>query len=217
MIANNTTNVSAAFKILIDEVEAEIELINKIGLRAWEKRDYHKANEAGEHATLVTAYRDRIISLSNDWQTLVERWEGKIEEKIMLSQAHNYESEEVTGTRPTTVSILGQSFTVRFWRDVFECVMNTIANLRPEKFEQLMVRLPHIAGRDEKKFTKARKLKNGIFIEVNLSAHDIVQNCSKILKMAELSVKDSVVVTAQRKIDGMALRITILPGSIKIQ
>lgn len=208
MIDNNASNVFAAFKILIDEIEAEIELINKVGLRAWERRDYGKANEAGEHATLVTTYRDRVISLSNDWQTFVEAQEGKIEEKIMPLQARNYESEDVTGTKPVTVSILGQSFAVRYWRDVFERVMNTIVDLRPEKFEQLMMRLPHIVGLDGKKFTKARKLKNGIFIEVNLSALSILRYCSQALESVGLSNKDFVLVTAQRE-DGQTLKISI--------
>ena len=208
MIDNNTSSVFAAFKILIDEIESEIELINKVGLRAWEERDYRKANKVGECATLVTAYRDKVISLSNDWQTLVETQEGKLKEKIIPLRARNYETEEVKGTKPTTVSILGQSFAVRYWRDVFERVMNTIIDLRPEKFEQLMMRLPHIVGLNGKKFTKARKLKNGKFIEVNLSALSILRYCSQALELAGLLNKDFVVVTAQRE-DGQTLKISI--------
>lgn len=211
MIENNTSNVFAAFKILIEEIETEIDLITKVGTIAWERRDFGGANEAGERATLVTAYRDRVVSLRNEWQALTGAQEGKTEEKIMSLKAHNYEPELVTGAKPTTVSILGQSFAVRYWRDVFERVMNTTVDLRPEKFEQILQQFPHFVGRDKKKFREPRKLKNGIFIQVNLSAFDIMRNCSQVLEMVGLSTKDFVVVTTQKK-DGQTLRITIPPG-----
>jgi hypothetical protein len=40
MIESNTPNVFAAFEMLMEEIEAEVDLINKIGTRAMERRDY---------------------------------------------------------------------------------------------------------------------------------------------------------------------------------
>ncbi len=208
MIENNTSNVFAAFKILIEEIGTEIDLVTNVGRIAWERSDYGRANEAGERAILVTAYRDRVVSLRNEWEALPGAQEGKTGEKIIPLKAHNYEPEEVTGTKPTAVSILGQSFPVSSWSDVFVQTMNTIVDLRPEKFGQIMQQLPRIVGLDGKKFKRAKKLKNGKFIEVNLSALYTVRYCSQVLKMVELSAKDSVVVTAQRK-NGQTLKISI--------
>jgi len=39
MIQNNPTNVSAAFEMLLEEVEAEIEFFNEIGKKAFEERN----------------------------------------------------------------------------------------------------------------------------------------------------------------------------------
>ena len=321
MIENNTPNVIAAFEMLMEEIEAEVDLINKVGTRAMERRDYDGARRAIERAAQVTAFREKIVSLRKEWKTLagaqggkaeeeilplkrrnlgrlqrgvrtpeiayyqpilealnelngsaemndvVEKveqsmrgvlgevdyeplasgtemlrwrnaaqwarntmveegllksnsprgiWEiteagrrafskewktlagaqgGKVEKEIKSFKRRNYEPDEVTGTTPTTVSILGQSFMVHTWRDVLERTMKTIADLKPEKFEQIMRQFPRIVGRDKKRFRKARELKNGTFIETNLSAHNILRFCFQVLETIELSAEDLVVVT----------------------
>ena len=40
MIENNPTNLVAAFEMLLEEIEAEIEFTGKVGARAFEARDY---------------------------------------------------------------------------------------------------------------------------------------------------------------------------------
>lgn len=107
-----------------------------------------------------------------------------------------YEKKTVTGTTPTKVCILGQFFIVHSWRDVLERTMNTIAELEPEKFEQIMQQYPRFVGTDRKKFRETRKLKNGTFIEVNLSALDIQHFCFQALATIELSAEDWIVEVA---------------------
>src|SRR6266567_1094809 len=108
-------------------------------------------------------------------------------------KAERRESKSVTGTTPTKVCILGQYFLVHSWRDVLERTMNTIAELEPEKFEQIMQQYPRFAGKDKKKFKETRELKNGAFIEVNLSALEIQRFCFQALVTIELSAEDLVV------------------------
>jgi len=96
----------------------------------------------------------------------------------------------VTGTIPHKLSILGQSFTVQSWRDVLEQTMNTIADLEPDKFEQIIQQFPRLVGRDKKKFRAIRELKNGSFIEVNLSAKSIQGFCFQVLEAIELTSDD---------------------------
>jgi len=46
MIENNPTNVQAAFEMLLEEIEADIDFVNGVGSKAFEKRDYDRAREA---------------------------------------------------------------------------------------------------------------------------------------------------------------------------
>ena len=97
---------------------------------------------------------------------------------------------DVTGTTPKKLWILGQSFDVQTWRDVLEQTMNTIAELEPEKFEQIIRQFPRMIGRNKKRFRAIRELKNGTYIEVNLSAKDIKTFCLQALESVELTADD---------------------------
>ncbi len=70
MIENTPTNVVAAFEMLLEELEAEIEFVNKIGAKAFEGRDYERARAALERAGQFTAFRDKVASLRKEWETL---------------------------------------------------------------------------------------------------------------------------------------------------
>jgi hypothetical protein len=70
MIENNPTNVVAAFEILLEEIEAEIDFINKIGAKGFEKRDYDRVKEAFDHAGKLTSFRDKVVALRNEWESL---------------------------------------------------------------------------------------------------------------------------------------------------
>ncbi len=96
----------------------------------------------------------------------------------------------VTGTTPTGLSILGQHFSVQTWRDVLEQTMNTIAELEPEKFEQITQQFPRLVGADQKKLRAIRKLKNGFFVEMNLSAKAIQSYCIQAIESIELTADD---------------------------
>lgn len=101
----------------------------------------------------------------------------------------------VTGTTPKQLYILGQQFEVRSWRDVLENTMNTIAELEPDKFDQIMLQFPRFVGQDKKKFRAIRQLKNGAYIEVNLSAQSIQRFCIQVIEEIELTSEDWNVIT----------------------
>ena len=109
-------------------------------------------------------------------------------------KTEQFELKKVTGTTPKTASILGQDFTVHSWVDVLQKTINTIADLEPEKFEQIMQEFPRFVRRDKTNLRRARELKNGTFIETNLSAKDIQWFCFQMLESIELSSEDLVVV-----------------------
>jgi restriction system protein len=67
MIENNPTNVSSAFEILLEEIEAEIDFVNSVGAKAFEQRDYDRAKEALERSGTLTAFRDKLAALRKEW------------------------------------------------------------------------------------------------------------------------------------------------------
>ena len=94
---------------------------------------------------------------------------------------------EVTGTTPKSLSILGQSFEVTSWRDVFEHTLNTVADLEPEKFLILAENFPRYIGLDKSKFRAIRQLKNEYYIEVNISAQSIQKLCYQAMETIDLT------------------------------
>jgi len=70
MIENNPSNVSSAFEMLLEEVEAEIDFVNGVGAKAFGGRDYDKAKEALERSGTLTAFRDKVAVLRKEWEEL---------------------------------------------------------------------------------------------------------------------------------------------------
>lgn len=88
MNENNLTNVQAAFEILLEQIEVEIDLINKVGSRTFERRDYDSAREAIQRATQATELRDKMMSLRKEWETLTASRQDIQEESIRAERRH---------------------------------------------------------------------------------------------------------------------------------
>jgi len=70
MIGNNPTNVDAAYDILLEQIEAEIDLVNRIGSRAFEAAEYGHAREALARVERLTTHRDKVAILRSEWHSL---------------------------------------------------------------------------------------------------------------------------------------------------
>jgi hypothetical protein len=66
MIENNSGNVSVAFEMLLEEVEAEIDFVNSVGARGFESRDLDKAKEALERSSYLTAFLNKVVALRRE-------------------------------------------------------------------------------------------------------------------------------------------------------
>lgn len=95
-----------------------------------------------------------------------------------------------TGTKPTRLQILSQEFDVGSWRDVMEQLLNTIADLEPEKFQEIIKNFPHFIGFDESRFHSVRRLNNGAYIELNRSANVIYRFCVQAAESIGLTSED---------------------------
>lgn len=82
MIENNSTNVFAAFEILLGEIEVEIDFCHKAGAEAFERRDLEDAREVLEYAGQIMVFRDKIVSLSKEWETLSGVQRGSAQEEM---------------------------------------------------------------------------------------------------------------------------------------
>jgi hypothetical protein len=89
MIENNPTNVFAAFEILLEEVEAEIEFVNRVGARAFEGRNYDRAREALERAGQVTAFRNKVASLRKEWEIIAAAERPEDEDEAVRVEGRN--------------------------------------------------------------------------------------------------------------------------------
>jgi len=86
MIENNPTNVSAAFEMLLEEVEAEIDFVNSVGARAFQGRDYDRAKEALERSGALTAFRDKVASLRKEWDQMAAAAEREEDEETRVER-----------------------------------------------------------------------------------------------------------------------------------
>ncbi|HUU90964.1 MAG TPA: winged helix-turn-helix domain-containing protein [Phycisphaerae bacterium] len=86
MIENNPTNVSSAFEMLLEEIEAEIDFVNNVGAKAFEARDYEKAKEALERAATLTAFRDRVAGLRKEWEDFAAVAESQEDEETKAAR-----------------------------------------------------------------------------------------------------------------------------------
>jgi restriction system protein len=87
-VDDNPTNVLAAFEILLEELEAEIEFINKSGSRAFASRDYDRARAALARADQATVFREQIAALRAEWEKLAPVSSAE-EEEAERMERHN--------------------------------------------------------------------------------------------------------------------------------
>ena len=71
MVDKDPTTVQAAFEILLEEMETEIEIINQSGAKAFAARNYEAARAVLERADQITALREKLSGLRGEWEKLV--------------------------------------------------------------------------------------------------------------------------------------------------
>jgi hypothetical protein len=68
MVSDNTSNVVDAFDVLLEEIEAQIGLTDKIGAHAFEQHDYDQTRRVLEQAGQLATFRDKVMALRLDWE-----------------------------------------------------------------------------------------------------------------------------------------------------
>lgn len=67
MVDNDPTTVQAAFELLLEEMETEIEFINQSGAKAFAARNYEAARAVLERADQATSLREKLAALRTEW------------------------------------------------------------------------------------------------------------------------------------------------------
>jgi len=129
----------------------------------------------------VEDIKNRSIQLS---ALSVKIWPYFGDEKLVQNQVG------VTGTKPVDLWILGQKFHVDTWKEVLIRTLTVIADLAPEKFEQIVAKYPRFVCKDKSTFRRSSELPNGVFVEVNLSAESIQKFCYQSIAAVDLTSDD---------------------------
>jgi len=78
MAEDNSSDVSSAFGILLDEIDAEIDRIKEASSELIRLDDYKQARKALARAEKLGIFRDRVAALREEWERLIS---GEIEEE----------------------------------------------------------------------------------------------------------------------------------------
>ncbi len=89
MSKDNPTDVSAAFELLLEGIEIEIDSLDKVASRASEEHKRKSARNALDRAEQVAAFRDKVVSLRKEWETLTGEWGDTAREEITLTEQSN--------------------------------------------------------------------------------------------------------------------------------
>ena len=136
-------NVSAAFEISLEEIEAEIDFANGVGARAFECRDYDKAKAALEQTGALTAFRDKAADLRKAWEQMASATQREEDEEARAQRRSLGKLRKGMRTPESAyyipmLEVLDQMGGGGKMADVLERVLKVMKpNLKPVDFEPL--------------------------------------------------------------------------------
>lgn len=89
--------------------------------------------------------------------------------------------DDVTGTKPESVTVLGTTHLVKNWREVLTQTLETLVSAEPAKFAQVLEKYPHYIAASPQGFRGPKPLGTDYFIETNLAASSIVRFCQRAM------------------------------------
>lgn len=149
-----------------------------------------KKEKLAHHGLLLNqSYFWRDLSHWNE-ETIKQRADRLVQSILELWPAlgEQQTTQKAVGTKPVRLTFLDQDFPVSTWRDVAEQTTEAVIGMVDE-FDTVARTLP--AYLDMEPFSNAsRKLSNGWYMNVNLSAHALKTYCRLLISRLGLSVDD---------------------------
>lgn len=85
----NPDDVSAAFEMLLEEIETRVSLLSRNNAHAWEEWDFTQAGELVKKAQTITDFREEVLQLQRKWEVLFPNEE--VETDIPVESSANQE------------------------------------------------------------------------------------------------------------------------------
>jgi len=89
------------------------------------------------------------------------------------------DGDDVTGTKPESVTVLGTTHPVKNWREVLTVTLEILVAAAPTQFTGVLEKYPHYIATSPQGFRGPKPLGNGYFIETNLAASSIHRFCQR--------------------------------------
>jgi hypothetical protein len=71
VVPDNANTVADAFDVLLEEIEAQINLTDKAGARAFEHRKYDEARQMLDRVARLVEFQDKVVALRLDWEDVL--------------------------------------------------------------------------------------------------------------------------------------------------
>jgi hypothetical protein len=126
----------------------------------------------------------------------LDRWDGEairkraafladLIVKIWPAPAANERVRSTPTERPKSLTILGETFSVKTWRDVVVATANTASQFVANFETSIVAGMPTYFGRQEMQ-PASRELDNGWWVSVHLSAKDSKRLCNRMIELADI-------------------------------
>jgi uncharacterized protein with ParB-like and HNH nuclease domain len=149
-----------------------------------------KKKKLNEHALKLNSVYFKKIT--GDWNEKAIRtraeWLASHIVEIWFLLGNPPVSSHTMSAKPTSLKILGQSFTVGSWRDVAYYTAKTISEISDD-FDNLAEQYPAYFDTDQFK-NASKQLPNGWWLNVNLSASSIKNFCRNLIESAGISEEE---------------------------
>ncbi|WP_175074777.1 DUF262 domain-containing protein [Terribacillus sp. AE2B 122] len=104
--------------------------------------------------------------------------------------SHKYEVKDVKGTSPRLLTLMGKTYEVSNWREVWITTLNVASNINEENFSSIQEKYPNLFSADINKFKRRGVLQNDMYVNVDFSARDIYRLSHKILEIINVPAEE---------------------------
>lgn len=85
--------------------------------------------------------------------------------------------QDFTGLKPKFLTIFGEAFEVKSWRDVVYQMAECVSSFS-DNFDEIAESMPSFFSKDER--TRSREMSNGWWVYINLSAESVMNLCNRL-------------------------------------
>jgi hypothetical protein len=103
---------------------------------------------------------------------------------------NSFDNEDVTGKKPESITFMGETYEVNSWKEVLGKTITSILFLDRDKIKILAEALPRIFSTDSIKFSREYEVSDGYYLNVYLSAREVLKYCKKAIILVELYEDD---------------------------